>query len=171
MLFRSDIETMRLEITDHNGFHYVYAWEYVFATDTFTMYLADEMLDEQTIYVVKDEIVSCYQSTYTDTTFYNDPYAEQYIYYADQLSFAEVIELFVSYSVPLEGIRYKRTEDVTLDTGDAYSYEIYRGDAFLGYLLVDKASGLMVCLTNEETKVDYLITKIDPENAGIPKYK
>jgi len=165
------IEVMRLEITDYTGFKYVYAWEYVFATGRFTTYLADELYDEQTIYTAKGEDVACYVTSYIDSTFYLDPYADLDGYYGDLEVFGDTIEIFVSYSVPEEGIRYKRLEDVVVSTGEAYAYEIYEDDKHIGNLLVDKATGLAVCLTTQESTVDYLITKIDLENAGIPQYK
>lgn len=165
------IEVMRLEITDYTGFKYVYAWEYVFATGRFTTYLADELYDEQTIYTAKGEDVACYTTSYIDSTFYLDPYADLEGYYGDLEVFGDTVEIFVSYSVPEEGIRYKRLDDVVVSTGEAYAYEIYEDDQPIGNLLVDKATGLAVCLTTQTSTVDYLITKIDLENAGIPQYK
>ena len=166
-----DIEAIRLEAVDEYGYKYIYAWEYVFALDRFTMYLAEEVYDEQTIYVEKGDSISCYISTYSDTTFYLDPTADQYGYADDLGYFTDFVEFFVNYSVPQENIRYKRIEDQDTLTGEAYAYEIYTGDQHTGYLLIDKATGLAVTQTNTEKKANYQITKIDTQNAGIPKYK
>lgn len=166
-----DIEIMRLEVVDEYGFNYIYAWEYSFALDRFTMYLAEEVYDEQTIYVEKSENIDCYISAYVDTEFYLDPSADQ-IGYSDDLNyFTDCVELFISYSIPKENTRYKRIEDSNTLTGEAYTYEIYTGDVHTGYLLIDKATGLAVTQTDTEERANYQITKIDPQDAGIPQYK
>lgn len=166
-----DIELMRIEVVDEYGYKYIYAWEYLFALDRFTMYFAEEVYDEQTIYVEKDDNVDCYLSTFSDTTFYIDPFADQIGYSDDMAAFADIIELFVNYSVPRENTRYKRIQDQDTLTGEAYAYEIYTGDAHTGYLLIDKATGLAVTQTDTAKKANYQITKIDMQDAGIPKYK
>lgn len=166
-----DIELMRLEVVDEYGFKYIYAWEYSFALGRFIMYFAEEVYDEQTIYVEKGENIDCYISTYADTEFYLDPSADQ-IGYSDDLGyFTDCVNLFVSYSTPKENTRYKRIEDQDTLTGEAYAYEIYTGDVHTGYLLIDKATGLAVTQTNTEKKANYQIGRIDTENAGIPQYK
>lgn len=166
-----DIELMRLEIVDEYGYKYIYAWEYMFALDRFTMYFAEEVYDEQTIYVEKGDNVDCYLSTFSDNAFYIDPFADQIGYSDDMAAFADMIELFVDYSVPRENTRYKRIQDQDTLTGEAYAYEIYTGDVHTGYLLIDKATGLAVTQTDTAKKANYQITKIDTQDAGIPKYK
>lgn len=165
------IETMRIEAVDQYGFKYIYAWEYSFALGQFTFYFAEEIYDEQTIYVKKGEDMACYLTAYNDPVFYQDPYADE-VGYADELSaFGDTIELFVLYGAPQPNISYKRIEDANAPTGEAYAYEIYTGMQHTGYLLVDKATGLAVAQTDLEKCPVYQVTKIDMQDAGIPDYK
>ena len=166
-----DIELMRIEAVDEYGFKYIYAWEYVFALDRFTMYFAEEVYDEQTIYVEKSGEADCYITSFNDTVFYPDPHADQ-LSYADDLGFfTNAVELFVRYSVAQENIRYKRIEDEQTPLGEAYAYEIYTGEEHTGYLLIDKATGLTISQTDCEKQPNYQVTKIDMLDSGIPDYK
>lgn len=165
------IEAMRIEAIDPYGYQYIYAWEYSFALDCFTFYYAEEIYDEQTIYVQKGEDTVGYVSAFNDPVFYPDPYADQLGYTAELDGFKYTIEYFVHFSVPQENVRYKRVEDTTMPTGDAYVYEIYTGTEHTGYVLIDKATGLAIAHTDSENNISYQITKIDMENAGIPEYK
>ena len=165
------IEIMRIEAVDEYGLQYIYAWEYSFALGRFTTYVAEEVYDEQTIYVEKNDNFDCYVSTFKNNEFFIDPYADQIGYNDDLAAFADMIEFFVCYSVPVENTRYKRIEDQDTLTGEAYAYEVYVGDEHTGYLLVDKATGLAVTYTDREKKAYYQVTKIDTQDAGIPNYK
>ena len=165
------IEFMRIEAVDPSGFQYIYAWEYSFALDSFTFYYAEEAYDEQTVCVKKGEDMVSYISTFNGTVFYQDLYADDLGHAAELDAFTYTIEYFVHFCIPQENVRYKRIEDTTLPTGEAYVYEIHTGSEHTGYVLIDKLTGFAVAHTDTEDNISYQITKIDMENAGIPDYK
>ena len=167
----TDYEIFRVEVQDIYDFHYIYAWEYSFATDTTVMYIYDEYQNEEIVNVVKRDVVTRYSRLIGEETFLLNTNTDEFTWLDDEQIFSGIVDALTQYSLPIEGLQYKKLEDVEATAGDACAYEVLEDGTLSGYIYIDKATGVMSAWLDETQKVTSFITAISTEDAGIPKYK
>ena len=164
-------EVFRVEIVDSYDDHFIYAWEYSFATDTAVVYIYDEYEGEEIVNVVKRDKATRYFRLIGQEEFVLDREADEGTWQEDKDVFTSMMQTLTQYSLPIEHNRYKKLEDVTAAAGDACAYDIYTAGVPNGHLCIDKATGILSALFNNEGNAIALITAISTEEAKIPKYK
>jgi hypothetical protein len=164
-------EQYRLEIVDALGFHFVYAYRYTFATNEMEYYILDEYNDEETIWYVHGEEKEQYVRGLADAEFVCNTYWDGDTAGADFEEFANTVNIFLSYSAPAEDTHYVKMGETEVATGPAYGYEVYYKNQLDHYILIDKASGILVQKVGTEKEIMLLVTTLDLANAGIPEYK
>jgi len=164
-------EVFRVEILDSYADRFTYAWEYSFATDTAVIYVYDEYEGEEIVNVVKRDKATRYFRLIGEKEFVPDREAEDSDWIADKDSINYIFQTLTQFSVPSEGITYKRPEDVKAVAGEAYAYEVREDGVLIGYVHIDKATGIMSAFLDENGNALTDITNISTEGADIPKYK
>ena len=164
-------EVFRVDITDAYYDHYIYAWEYSFATDTAVVYIYDEYEGEEIVNVVKRDKATRYFRLIGQEAFVLDNEADEGTWQEDKDVFTSMMQTLTQFSLPIEYNRYKKLEDVEATAGDACAYEIYTAGVPNGHLYIDKATGILSALANDDGDITALITAISTEEANIPKYK
>lgn len=163
-------EQYRLEVTDYMGFEYVYAYRYSFATNETEHYEWDGYQEEETVWYAHGDQINQYVSDGGSPFVHNtnwdaNDYAEDIAYFDNN------VNIFLSFTAPVEGVHYVKLKDVDAPTGPACAYEIYENNELTGYLWIDKATGIMV--RKMDTQINNLlqVTALSMEKADIPTYK
>ena len=164
-------EVFRVEILDSYADRFIYAWEYSFATDTAVIYIYDEYEGEEIVNVVKRDKATRYFRLIGDKEFILDKEANDDDWMEDKDGINYIFKTLTQFSVPTEGVTYKKLEDVKAVAGDACAYEVWDNGVLTGYVHIDKATGIMSAWLDENGKALTDITNISTESADIPKYK
>lgn len=167
----TEYEVFRVDITDAYYDHFIYAWEYNFATGTTVMYIYDEYEGEEIINVIKRDQVTRYFRLIGEESFVLDYEADEADWTEDKDIFTAMMKTLTQYSLPTEDILYRKLGEMTATAGEAVAYEIIDQGALYGYLYIDKTTGILSALANETGNITALITAISTENANIPQYK
>ena len=160
-----------LDIIDAFGLHYTYAYRYTFATDEKEYYIMDEYNAEETVWCIQRDEQEQYVRDFLDseftryTSWYTDPSGTQLE------EFDATMEIFFEFYAPQENTHYVKMADVEAPTGTACAYEVYIDNKLDSYILIDKASGILVQKFDEEMNLMLLVMELNLSEARFPDYK
>lgn len=141
--------------------------------DTYALYVSNGMLKlNEIVYEVTDSgITKYYKDTFMET-FQQDTALTQAALEAEVAGVMELVLTFMLQHPDLQGAQYRKSDAVsTALTGDAYVYDVLDNGTLAGQVCVDKATGLMVKMTDAAGNNTFTVTQLKTTGVQVPAYK
>lgn len=141
--------------------------------DMYVIYMSDGLLKlHEVIYEVTDTGVTKYYKDAFMENFALETELSQTALEQEKTSMLSLLSQFMSPSSYLEGVQYRKSDAPAFAlTGEVYVYDLMENGNVSGQIYVDKATGLMVSLTDTNGTSQFSVQSIKTSDLGIPAYK
>lgn len=141
--------------------------------DTYLIYTTDGLLkNHELIYEVTDaDVTKYYKDTFMDK-FEKETEATQQQVEKEKNEILSLLSYFMMQHSDYAGYKYRKSDKKVAElTGEVYVYDVLENNEYAGQVCIDKATGLMVSLKDEQGNPIYTVQKFQTSKVEIPQYK
>lgn len=141
--------------------------------DTYLIYSSDGLLkNHELVYEVTDAGVTKYYKDVFMSTFEQETESSQQQLEEEKNEMLSLLSYFMMQSSDYNSYQYRKSDaSVAALTGEVYVYDVLENNECIGQICIDKATGVMVSLKDEQGKSLYTVQKVQISNVEIPTYK
>ena len=141
--------------------------------DAYLIYTTDGLLkNHELVYEVTDAGVTKYYKDAFMDKFEKETEATQQQVEKEKNEILSLLSYFMMQHSDYSGFQYRKSDKKVAElTGEVYVYDVLENNEYVGQICIDKITGLMVSLKDEQGNPIYTVQKFQTSKVEIPQYK
>ena len=141
--------------------------------DAYLIYTTDGFLkNHELVYEVTDAGVTKYYKDAFMDKFEKETEATQQQVEKEKNEILSLLSYFMMQHSDYSGFQYRKSDKKVAElTGEVYVYDVLENNEYVGQICIDKITGLMVSLKDEQGNPIYTVQKFQTSKVEIPQYK